>query len=125
MTYKEIDLCKVIGAELLRSIKDKNDDDFVINEENATKFAKVDKYARDIVAKKGGSIEYCNTKPSDTIGAIAIRLVGDVTFGEPILPMQDFRDVIGLCDGFLIESTGLEDASFIVTFYVNDVHTPK
>lgn len=125
MTYSELDLCKVIGAELLRSIKDKNDDDFIVNEENAAKFVKVEQYARDIATKKNGSVEYCNTKPSDTIGAIAIRIVGDVTFGEPITPMNEFQSAIDLCDGFLVESTGLEDASFIITFYVNDVHVLK
>lgn len=125
MTEKEIDLCKDIGREVLRAREQISNDDYAVNPEQMRKFNEVSEYAEALAKDNNGTIEYRNTIPRDTIGAIAIRFVGELTFGEDSTSMKNFTKALDLCDGFNIEGTGLEDGSFIVTFYVSDVHVKK
>lgn len=125
MTEKETDLCKDIGREMLRAREQISNDDYAANPEQMRKFNEVSKYAEALAKDNNGTIEYRNTIPRDTIGAIAIRFVGELTFGEDSTSMKNFTKALDLCDGFNIEGTGLEDGSFIVTFYVSDVHVKK
>ena len=125
MTEKETDLCKDIGREVLRAREQISNDDYAVNPEQMRKFNEVSKYAEALAKDNNGTIEYRNTIPRDTIGAIAIRFVGELTFGEDSTSMKNFTKALDLCDGFNIEGTGLEDGSFIVTFYVSDVHVKK
>lgn len=125
MTDKELNLCKELGAEIVKIRKQANDEDFITNEEQMQKFSVVEAFARKLAEDHGGTIEAYNVKPSDTIGAIAIRFIGEVTFGECMLSIQEFTNVIGLCDGLRIEGTGLDDGSFIITFYVDDIHVER
>lgn len=125
MTEKETDLCKDIGREMLRAREQISNDDYTVNPEQMRKFNEVSEYAEALAKDNNGTIEYRNTIPRDTIGAIAIRFVGELTFGEDSTSMKNFTKALDLCDGFNIEGTGLEDGSFIVTFYVSDVHVKK
>ena len=125
MTEKETDLCKDIGREVLRAREQISNDDYAANPEQMRKFNEVSEYAEALAKDNNGTIEYRNTIPRDTIGAIAIRFVGELTFGEDSTSMKNFTKALDLCDGFNIEGTGLEDGSFIVTFYVSDVHVKK
>lgn len=125
MTEKETDLCKDIGREVLRAREQISNDDYAVNPEQMRKFNEVSEYAEALAKDNNGTIEYRNTIPRDTIGAIAIRFVGELTFGEDSTSMKNFTKALDLCDGFNIEGTGLEDGSFIVTFYVSDVHVKK
>lgn len=125
MTEKETDLCKDIGREMLRAREQISNDDYAVNPEQMRKFNEVSEYAEALAKDNNGTIEYRNTIPRDTIGAIAIRFVGELTFGEDSTSMENFTKALDLCDGFNIEGTGLEDGSFIVTFYVSDVHVKK
>lgn len=125
MTEKETDLCKDIGREMLRAREQISNDDYAVNPEQIRKFNEVSEYAEALAKDNNGTIEYRNTIPRDTIGAIAIRFVGELTFGEDSTSMKNFTKALDLCDGFNIEGTGLEDGSFIVTFYVSDVHVKK
>lgn len=125
MTEKETELCKSIGREMLKAREQISNDDYVVNHEQMQKFVEVSKYAEALAKDNGGTIEYRNTIPRDTIGAIAIRFVGEITFGETSASMENFTQALELCDGFNLEGTGLEDGSFIVTFYVSDVHVKK
>lgn len=125
MTEKETDLCKDIGREMLRAREQISNDDYAVNPEQMRKFNEVSEYAEALAKDNNGTIEYRNTIPRDTIGAIAIRFVGELTFGEDSTSMKNFTKALDLCDGFNIEGTGLEDGSFIVTFYVSDVHVKK
>ena len=125
MTEKETDLCKDIGREMLRAREQISNDDYAVNPEQMRKFNEVLEYAEALAKDNNGTIEYRNTIPRDTIGAIAIRFVGELTFGEDSTSMKNFTKALDLCDGFNIEGTGLEDGSFIVTFYVSDVHVKK
>lgn len=125
MTEKETDLCKDIGREMLRAREQISNDDYAANPEQMRKFNEVSEYAEALAKDNNGTIEYRNTIPRDTIGAIAIRFVGELTFGEDSTSMKNFTKALDLCDGFNIEGTGLEDGSFIVTFYVSDVHVKK
>ena len=125
MTEKETDLCKDIGREVLRAREQISNDDYAVNHEQMRKFNEVSEYAEALAKDNNGTIEYRNTIPRDTIGAIAIRFVGELTFGEDSTSMKNFTKALDLCDGFNIEGTGLEDGSFIVTFYVSDVHVKK
>lgn len=125
MTEKETDLCKGIGREVLRAREQISNDDYAVNPEQMRKFNEVSEYAEALAKDNNGTIEYRNTIPRDTIGAIAIRFVGELTFGEDSTSMKNFTKALDLCDGFNIEGTGLEGGSFIVTFYVSDVHVKK
>lgn len=125
MTEKETELCKDIGREILKAREQISNDDYTVNPEQMRKFNDVSAYAKALAAGHNGTVEYCNTTPRDTIGAIAIRFVGELTFGESSTSMENFTKALDLCDGFNIEGTGLEDGSFIVTFYVSDVHVKK
>lgn len=125
MTEKENDLCKDIGREILKAREQISNDDYEINPEQMRKFEEVSEYAKTLAADHNGTVEYINTTPRDTIGAIAIRFIGELTFGESSTSMENFTKALDLCDGFNIEGTGLEDGSFIVTFYVSDVHVKK
>lgn len=125
MTEKETDLCKDIGREMLRAREQISNDDYAVNPEQMRKFNEVSEYAEALAKDNNGTIEYRNIIPRDTIGAIAIRFVGELTFGEDSTSMKNFTKALDLCDGFNIEGTGLEDGSFIVTFYVSDVHVKK
>lgn len=125
MTEKETDLCKDIGREMLRAREQISNDDYAVNPEQMRKFNEVSEYAEALAKDNNGTIEYRNTIPRDTIGSIAIRFVGELTFGEDSTSMKNFTKALDLCDGFNIEGTGLEDGSFIVTFYVSDVHVKK
>ena len=125
MTEKETDLCKDIGREMLRAREQISNDDYAVNPEQMRKFNEVSEYADALAKDNNGTIEYRNTIPRDTIGAIAIRFVGELTFGEDSTSMKNFTKALDLCDGFNIEGTGLEDGSFIVTCYVADVHVKK
>lgn len=125
MTEKETDLCKDIGREMLRAREQISNDDYAVNPEQMRKFNEVSEYAEALAKDNNGTIEYRNTIPRDTVGAIAIRFVGELTFGEDSTSMKNFTKALDLCDGFNIEGTGLEDGSFIVTFYVSDVHVKK
>ena len=125
MTEKENDLCKDIGREILKAREQISNDDYEINTEQMRKFEEVSEYAKALAADHNGTVEYINAIPRDTIGAIAVRFVGELTFGESSTSMENFTKALDLCDGFNIEGTGLEDGSFIVTFYVSNVHVKK
>ena len=125
MTDKETELCKDIGREILIARESYSDDAFIVAPEQMLKFNKVVEYAKMLAEEHNGVVEYCNTKPRDTIGAIAVRFSGELTLGERHSEIASLIKSLNLCDGINIEGTGLEDGSFIVTFYVLDVHVKK
>ena len=125
MTDKETELCKDIGREIVIARESYNDDDFVVKPEQMLKFNMVADYAKRLAEEHNGVVAYCNTRPRDTIGAIAVRFVGELTLGESPIDMSGLIKNLDLCDGINIEGTGLDDGSFIITFYVLNVHVPK
>ena len=103
-----------------------NDDDYQVNRAQMVKFASVVDYAQRLAEQFGGEVTRVNYKPSCEIGAVAVRFDGgDLIIGEDEVSLKDLISALTNCDGMSIEGTGLEDGSFIITFYVNDIHIHK
>ena len=147
MTEQEIELCKSIGREMLKAKNCLRNEDFIFNEEQWAKYYKVIEYAEQLASMNGGELvrllglegqerideinrlndlkQGIGREEKWELGVIGIRFKGEITFGDGSAPMEAFKNAIDLCDGFDIFGTGLDDGSFEITFYVNNLNIPK
>ena len=111
---------------ILKEAYSQNDDDYQVNMVQMVKFASVVNYAQRLAEQFGGEVTRVNRKPSCELGAVAVRFDGgDLIIGEDGVSLNELVSALTNCDGVSIEGTGLEDGSFIITFYVNDIHIHK
>lgn len=111
---------------ILKEAYSQNDDDYQVNVVQMVKFASVVNYAQRLAEQFGGEVTRVNRKPSCELGAVAVRFDGgDLIIGEDGVSLKELVSALTNCDGVSIEGTGLEDGSFIITFYVNDIHIHK
>ena len=111
---------------ILNEAYSQNDDDYQVNMVQMVKFASVVDYAQRLAEQFGGEVTRVNYKPSCELGAVAVRFYGgDLIIGEDGVSLKELVSALTNCDGVSIEGTGLEDGSFIITFYVNDIHIHK
>lgn len=97
-----------------------------VNEENALRFIKIKEYFDKISSSKGGQIEYLTKENDGFPSEICIRFTEDLVVGEENeKEVEEFTNIIALCDGISIAGTGLEDGSFTISLFVKDVYIPR
>lgn len=126
MVDKEQELCKAIGREMMKAVDSLRNEDYDFNEEQWAKYRAVEEYAKTLAEQNGGTIEGTTSHQTKwSMGAVGVRFKGEITFGEQTTSMEAFRKAIELCDGFEVFGTGLDDGSFILSFYVLNMNVPK
>lgn len=125
MVDKEQELCKAIGREMIKAQNALRNEDFVFNPGQKEKLDKVIAYAKRLAEANGGTVMAISDEPKYECGGIKVRFVGEITFGDASASMSDFVEAVKLCDGFEVFGTGLDDGSFFLTFYVDNLHIPK
>ena len=113
---------------MMRAVHARHSEDYIINEAQWVKYFSLVKYAKKLAKENDGTIEGVILEAPDaryeTVG-VGVRLKGEITFGDASAPMESFREAVDLCDGFDIFGTGLDDGSFILSFYISDMAIPK
>lgn len=116
---------KAASNYLAKYVALKNDD-FILNEENNAKMQKIIAYSEGVINEEnGGIIEYCITSPRHKQGEIAVRFTNDFILGMNPEEIEEFSNIVKLCDGINIRGTGLEDGSFLMSFFVENLYTQK
>ncbi len=103
-----------------------SNDDFVINDEKNGKMKQIVKYCEDVTKSKiGSAIEYCNVVPKNKQGEIAVRFTNDFILEFASGEIEAFANAVMLADGINVRGTGLDDGSFIISFFVDDLYVAK
>lgn len=96
---------------------------YVLNETNAEKLKKIEKYCKQLTKKTGGKIDgYYIEKEFPS--AIEVRFSDDLTFGYMEDDIPQLTKILSLCDGVTISNAG-NDEDFLIAFFVKDLFIPK
>ena len=120
MNYKE-EFIKIIGKKYLER-NNQITDKYVLNKEKSRKLLELIDLCEMLAEKNKGSVEYIVTDKIDQPAEIQLRFVGDLVFGEETNSLDDLSNIIDLCDGINIGGTGLEDGSFLISFFIENLY---
>lgn len=98
---------------------------FKLDPEKARKAVEVFDYCERLANKNNGSIEYCVTKKNGLPAEVSLRLVNDLVIGDERNDLDEFTHILTLCDGINISGTGLEDGSFLISFFIENLYIKK
>lgn len=118
---------KRIGEAYYKAFgKDEIDENkFKLDPEKTRKAAEVFDYCEHFAKRNGGTVECCVTKKKNQPAEVALRFVDDLIIGDEPNSLEEFTHILTLCDGINISGTGLEDGSFLISFFIENLYVPK
>lgn len=120
MDYEE-KLIKALGKIYLEA-KSKMSKEYKVNDANMEKFVKMSELSKALADKNNGVIEYVYLEESSQPAEIQIRFTNDLVFGDGKNNFDELIAILDLSDGMNISGTGLEDGSFLISFFVEKVY---
>lgn len=116
------ELCKLY----FEIVGDKIDESkYDINANKIDSFLEVYDYCSKIAKRKNGKVERVVTKRKNLPAQIMLRFVDDLIVGESKEEYNEFVDILTKCDAINISGTGLEDGSFLISFFIDDLYVHK
>ena len=124
---KQEEFVKRIGEAYYKAFGNDEIDEskFNLDPEKSLKAAEVFAYCENLAQKHGGTVECCVTKKRSQPAELALRFVDDLIIGDEPDSLEEFTRILTLCDGINISGTGLEDGSFLISFFIKDLYIPK
>ena len=123
MDYKA-EFIKILGKNYL-NLNNKITKEYSLNEKKAYKMLKLTNFCEALVSRNGGSFECIVTDKIDQPAEIQLRFVNDLVFGEETNSIEELSNALELCDGINIGGTGLEDGSFLISFFIENLYVKK
>lgn len=124
MDYKE-ELIKTLGRMNLERNDTISEDEYKLDDIKAAHMIKLVNYCERLTAKNGGSIENIVTKRISLPAEIQMRFPSDLIFGDGKNSVEELTSILELCDGINIGGTGLEDGSFLISFFIENLYVKK
>ena len=124
MDYKE-ELIKTLGRVNMQRDDVITEENYKLDDIKAARFIKIVNYCESLTAKNGGSIENIVTKKKSLPAEVQMRFPTDLVFGEGINSVEELSSILELCDGMTVGGTGLEDGSFLVSFFIDNLYVEK
>lgn len=119
------DLVKLIIKAGMLSYAEKNNEDYVFNDEKCDKMNDVIAYCQELASKGFCDIVHCNIEPKAVHGCITIQWYNDLIMGdgEEGRSLKDFIDILKKCDGINIGS--FTDDMMEISFFVKNLYSKK
>ena len=116
---------KEIGKINLERDDEINDTEYELDEKNSKKFLEVKRYCETLVEQNNGTIENIITRKKNLPAEIQLRFMSDLIIGDDTNSAEEFTNILSLCDAINIGGTGLEDGSFLISFFIKNLYKPK
>ena len=101
-----------------------NGKDFRINQKKLDRFLTLYERCSALAKLKEGKIENVVTKRRNLPAQITLRFVDDLIIGDTKEEKELFLKVYSMSDAINVGSTGLEDGSFLISFFVENFYEP-
>lgn len=125
MNKDEEELVKVLGREYLYYCGEKSHSSYILNEDKLIKFSNIIKYCEELVSTNNAKIELCIQEPKNETGVVSMRFYDDFILQDEGNSLKEFVNILQLCDAVNINGTGVEDGSFIIDFFVDNLYEQK
>lgn len=117
---------KIIGKAYYNNFAEEIDvSKYNLDASKAKKLIALLDYCKKLANDNDAKIEYCVTKKQNQPAELSIRFENDLIFGTGENDLEEFIKALNLCDGININGTGLPDGSFLISFFIENLYTPK
>ncbi len=118
MTEEEFN--ELLGEAYLEHLAKRREGNYIVDPEKASVVIQVLDYCQTLADKNEGAIEYSVVREGEEFVEIALRFANDLIIGDEKNNMKSFISTLSQCKAININGTGLEDGSFLISFFIDN-----